>query len=389
MWQIVGQMPRPVWGGEAVVYDSSIIVMGGQDTFYRSVDWVQVYRPHVSSWQLVGRLRRPRQEFLAGRDSTHVYLVGGRRTGMGNPRDSTVEAFLLPSPSSSYYVDSNRFFARTSPAGVVHNGFLYIVGGFRVPGTPFLFEYDLASRTITYQWDTPLNAIGQMAERIDNDIYLFGGDLFSFTDRIWKFNVDSRIFQELPVRLRIPRGFGKAVRLGNQNRIMIVGGMNEAGPINSVEFFEVLPGTPPSYQVTLGPPNVFRRVACMAAYLHGSVYLFGGRDGNHSVSQIERYDVPTSVPDESELPQEYALLQNFPNPFNSSTIMQFWLPQSGFVSLKVFNVLGVEVATIFAGPLMPGKHQFTWDAAGLPSGVYLYQLRASSFQNTKKMILLR
>lgn len=394
-WQVVGQMPRPVSSGEAIVYDSSIIVLGGQDhdSVFRTVDWVQVYRPNEQSWQLVGSLRRPRRDFIGDRDSSYAYIVGGRRGGMGGVGDSTLEALNLSQLPTGYYLDINRFFARLSPAGAIHNGFLYIVGGFRLPGIPFLLEYDLNSRTITYHRDTSLQAVGQMAARIGNDIYLFGGEVFNtITNKIWRFNVISRTFQELPpsTRLQAPRAFGKAVRLGNQNRILIVGGRNEAGALNSVEIFEVLPGSPPTYRITQGPPNIFRRVSCMAVYFDGFVYLLGGAHQNHSVRPIERYNVSTSVPgDFGTLVTEYALLQNYPNPFNSSTNLRILIPRRGTVTLKVFNILGSEVATIFGGTLTAGKYEFTWDALDLPSGIYLYQLRSGSFQDTKKMILLR
>lgn len=392
-WQVVGQMPRPVWGGDAFTHDSSIIVLGGQDTLLRTVNWIQMYRPHVQSWQIVGGLRRPRQDFVADRDSTRAYIVGGRASGMGGPRDSTIEVFDLPPPSQSFYLDTNRFFVRMSPAGVVHNGFLYIFGGFRAPGIPFIVEYDLNSRTVTFHRDTLLNISGQMAATIGDDIYLFGGELSpgTLTNKIWRFNAASRTLHELPqaARLQAPRAYGKAIRLGDQNRIMILGGRNEAGALNSVEIFEVLPGTPPTYQLSQATPSLFPRVACMAVYLHGSVYVFGGRDQSHAIRPIERYDVPTSVPDDDVMPTEYALLQNFPNPFNSSTNVQIWMPRGGESSLKVFNLLGGEVATLYDGILSPGKHRFVWDAIGLPSGIYLYQLRSGSYKDTKKMILLR
>jgi hypothetical protein len=78
-----------------------------------------------------------------------------------------------------------------------------------------------------------------------------------------------------------------------------------------------------------------------------------------------------------------------PNPFNPSTTIEFALLKPSFVILKIYNLLGEEVATLAAEKLPAGKHQRVWEAKGLASGVYLYRLEAGEFVETKKLILLR
>ena len=90
-----------------------------------------------------------------------------------------------------------------------------------------------------------------------------------------------------------------------------------------------------------------------------------------------------------EAPERYVLNQNYPNPFNPSTTIEFALPHSGFVTLRVYNVLGEEVATLTAGVHFAGAFKTTWDARGLPSGVYFYRLTAGDYVQTKKMVLVR
>ena len=91
------------------------------------------------------------------------------------------------------------------------------------------------------------------------------------------------------------------------------------------------------------------------------------------------------------LPKTFALRQNFPNPFNPETNIEFDLPRSTFVSLKVFNIIGQEVATIVNGQLPAGTHGYRvgGEKFGLTSGVYFYRLAAGDFVQTRKMILLR
>jgi hypothetical protein len=81
--------------------------------------------------------------------------------------------------------------------------------------------------------------------------------------------------------------------------------------------------------------------------------------------------------------------QNYPNPFNPSTTIKFSLPQAEIVSLKVYNILGSEVATLLNGTVEAGSYDIQFDASNLSSGVYLYELRAGNFTQIKKMNLIK
>jgi len=90
------------------------------------------------------------------------------------------------------------------------------------------------------------------------------------------------------------------------------------------------------------------------------------------------------------LPEYFALYPNYPNPFNPTTTLQFDLMQYDRVTLKVFNVLGQEVATLFdKAPLGAGMHRVEFDGALLASGIYFYRLQTAEFAATRKMVLLK
>lgn len=86
---------------------------------------------------------------------------------------------------------------------------------------------------------------------------------------------------------------------------------------------------------------------------------------------------------------KYALAQNYPNPFNPTTQINYSVPQNGYVTLKVFNVLGQEVATLFSGVQRIGNYHATFDGSRFASGVYFYHLQAGSVSITKKLVLMK
>jgi len=109
------------------------------------------------------------------------------------------------------------------------------------------------------------------------------------------------------------------------------------------------------------------------------------------VDLIEIHVVRIVVEVENDVPTagHFELLQNYPNPFNPQTTIEFFLPRSEVVTLKIFNVLGNEVTTLASERMASGLHAQRWEATGYPSGVYFCRLQAGDLIQTKRMLLLR
>jgi hypothetical protein len=117
-------------------------------------------------------------------------------------------------------------------------------------------------------------------------------------------------------------------------------------------------------------------------------YLYAGTVAG--TSRRPWIELLTSVEHAGEnTPTAFELFQNYPNPFNPSTKIGFKVQGSGFTSLKVYDVLGQEVATLVNENLQPGSYEVTFDATGLASGVYYYRLRSGEFTQTKRMMLAK
>ena len=109
-------------------------------------------------------------------------------------------------------------------------------------------------------------------------------------------------------------------------------------------------------------------------------------ESNFGEKPVGISDDPLEVP-----PGKLTLEQNFPNPFNPTTVIKYTLPsgKASDVTLKIYDVLGREVSTLINKNQQPGEYEVYFNAAQFPSGVYFYNLKADQYLSTKKMILLK
>jgi photosystem II stability/assembly factor-like uncharacterized protein len=118
-------------------------------------------------------------------------------------------------------------------------------------------------------------------------------------------------------------------------------------------------------------------------------YLYAGTSG-FGVWKVPLSGIVTGVKDiTNETPSKYTLEQNYPNPFNPTTIIKYEMPESGFVSLKIYDILGREVQTLVNGNKIRGTYEVSFNGSSLASGVYLYKLKAGNYTSTKKMMLIK
>jgi beta-glucuronidase len=136
----------------------------------------------------------------------------------------------------------------------------------------------------------------------------------------------------------------------------------------------------PTYYQRMGVYEMNRTTAKQVAAKMASVY--GPYYRNSDLTSVESDG-------HKEIPGAFTLQQNYPNPFNPNTAISFQLSAVSSVALRVFDVLGREVAVLVNEELPAGTHTLRWDGSGLPSGVYFYQLKAGSFHATKKMVLMK
>jgi hypothetical protein len=136
----------------------------------------------------------------------------------------------------------------------------------------------------------------------------------------------------------------------------------------------------------LASAHVFPTSGIGTAYIQVQVSTFATPEDRDTLDFIATTDPTVSV-NENEVLNSYTLSQNYPNPFNPSTKIDYTIGESGLVQLKVYNVLGVEVATLVREEKNAGNYSVDFSAANLSSGVYFYTISINNFTQTRKMVL--
>ena len=145
--------------------------------------------------------------------------------------------------------------------------------------------------------------------------------------------------------------------------------------------------------LTTYPDSLRVRIKCTGGVTNGNyIVAISGKGSNGTPVHIRNIalSVVTSITNtNSEVPDKFYLSQNYPNPFNPKTNINFALPKSSHVLLKVYNSAGSEVAVLVNESMAAGIYKFDWDAINFASGIYFYKIETSDFIATKKMILIK
>ncbi|MBU8932580.1 MAG: T9SS type A sorting domain-containing protein [candidate division Zixibacteria bacterium] len=129
---------------------------------------------------------------------------------------------------------------------------------------------------------------------------------------------------------------------------------------------------------------------------HTLCYVYQDKVAGTTQMRMERPEFETVTvalsnvaPDSPDMPTKFSLGQNYPNPYNPTTMIAYDVPSASHVTLSVFNVLGQEVATLVDMDKEAGSYQVEFDGSGIASGVYFYRISADNFSQTKKMVLVK
>ncbi len=281
-------------------------------------------------------------------ESTQTLYIGGNFSAINDEESEAVAAYNL---DTEEWTNLNSGMNRGVDALAIHNGYLYAGGRF----------ITLGEEVIPY---------------------------------IVRYNIETEVWESLGEGLN--RGVREILSVGNE--LYVTGSFTASGEttLNGIARYDDENET--FYPLGSGLFNGNEVAYGSALAVFEDQLYVGGRftqAGDKPASMFARYklDVPVSIEEPvtySEKPSTFSLNQNYPNPFNPSTVISYQLPVNSEVSLKVFDMLGREVASLIEGKRMSaGMHSLTFDAGNLSSGMYIYRLQAGNQVFTKKLTLIK
>jgi N-acetylneuraminic acid mutarotase len=392
-------MPEIRYGHTVNELNEKIYVVGGASTETSAlvIKTALVYDDSSGQWTNIPLLNNK------GRGAHTSCIVDGKLYVIGGTDGSKVLSTMdMFDPNTCEWVPKNSMPTdRELLASASIDGKIYVIGGLRKVGGAFDYGglntmemYDVLTETWSQLPDMPTKRWGHSAIVYNSKIYVFGGVTF-FPTTVFKtvevYNPQDRTWITKSGIMPTARYNLTACLL--DSNIYTIGGWlhSDFGPIyDKVEVYN-----PETDEWKTERPLPVTRAVNASLVLDGKIYVYGGSSTNHPLigtSDIYEFTqplVPVEFTSFTEVPKEVTLSQNYPNPFNPSTKINWQSPVIGRQTLKVYNVLGKEVATLIDEYKQAGKYETEFNAANLPSGVYFYRLRAGDFIETKKMILLR
>ena len=179
-------------------------------------------------------------------------------------------------------------------------------------------------------------------------------------------------------RIVIKSNLGGNCRIRVPNEVVLIGSMSPASGINPNPFFD----TPEIKTPIIKDSSKIEPLSLKPTLLYDLPTQAGGTYTITGITGVKQLDSP--------IPQSFVLEQNYPNPFNSSTVISFSLPSKSSALLKVFDIMGREVATLVNEELAAGNYSRRWNASNISSGVYFYRLKTNTgYIQTKKLLLLK
>ena len=344
---------------------------------------IEKYDPAFNTWTEFVTGLIPRRycsaEYLSSQNK--IYIFNGD-THTATTYTDTVEIVDVATGNLTY--SATHPYPTEYSGSAIWNNKIYVFGGSNSDGySNRLYEFEPVTQTWTRLPDMP-EAKQTDGEIVNGILYVFGGYNGNASTRIDAYDIQSgtwTLMYEMPV------GISAHKTAVSGKYIWLIGSYDN---LQSLAVYNT-----ETNEFTRLHSNMTGRRHAGAAVMENYLYVFGGNQatGGPALSSLEYADISDYIVSVKEkqnsLPVNCVLYQNYPNPFNPGTTIQFSLPHTSFVTLKVYNILGEEVSTLVAEKLSAGNYHVEWDASGFVSGVYYYRLKTEQFVETRKLILLK
>lgn len=369
--QSVPNLPIPIAYAAAEVWGDSIYFFGGSINYSGTQLYKRIYKYNGTSWSYYDSIPFDHVWGLetAIKGDT-VFLFGGWSGG-----GKKLYSYRLSTKTWTQLAQGPSTFSNYGHTIEYYNGLLYA----------FYNGYAASYNPAANSWTSLSNnshAASFLASTVFNgEIYLSGWANSLFFKYVPSTNQWIQL-QDIPEFLS-----GGSLRTVG-NKIYLVGGSSGFSGGTSWNIYEYNPST---NQWTLSGQFSSKRAYMEDVIYQNKFYILGGVNENSEAVDIVEYimDSPTDVETNSEMVSEFLLEQNYPNPFNPSTKISWQSPVSSHQTLKIYDVLGNELATLVDEFKEAGRYEVEFNASNLSSGLYFYKLQSGTFTSTKKMVLIK
>jgi hypothetical protein len=382
--QTLPNLPIPIGAGNAEVWNDAIYLFGGSDDWSGTTVYPRIYRFDGNNWAYHDTIPDDMvwdvEALLAG---NYVYLLGGWLGG-----ESLNRRYNLNTGEWTYLANSPNTYQDWGLTSEVLGEIIYLFNSYGE-----VFAYNITSNAWTNKTSNSAAGSWDMSSILyQGEIYMIGWDLQEFYKYVPSVDQWIRLADS-------PYQVGACAFGIINNLIYAIGG--NVGGSSWAEYQSIIVYDITANSWTIDTLEISSKRHWMAtAEYRGGLYVVGGIDEFANAVDIVEQIVPqgtAGVNSETEIINGYFLDQNYPNPFNPSTKISWQSPIGSQQTLKIYDILGNEIATLVDEYKLRGKYQVEFDASSLPSGVYFYQLKAVDpstgsgqvYVSTKKMILLK
>jgi N-acetylneuraminic acid mutarotase len=353
----------------ASVVNGKIYVMGGLTLGLLDINNNQAYDPSTDTWVTLAPMPTPRGFPFSGVVNDTIYVMGG-----GYPNaTSRVEAYN-PKTNSWNTTKADVLLARIASNAAVVDGTIYHIGGSYNQRDCQAYHTNPNFAELRTPIPDSLGQRGALSVTVyDRLIYTFGGSNYSpwspFS-AVCAYNPQADTWTRKR-NMPTPRFGFQTYLIGN--KIYAIGGSQSEGTaLATVEVYDPVTDTWDTSRADM--PRGFTWFA--GAVVNNKIYVIGGTtDWASGGLELWEYDPAiTEVVGSSELPKHFVLEQNFPNPFNPTTVVSYQLPVASDVRLAVYDMLGREVSVLVNERKEAGVHEVKFDGTSLASGVYFYRI---------------
>jgi hypothetical protein len=400
-WTFKNPIPTPRGFTGGAVVDGKIYVIGGFPSHYDVTGVNEMYDPELDTWTEMDSLPVKRCAHATCAFNNKIYVFGGLYPDPYAYAQNNVHEY---NPQTNTWTQkADMPYEIAFPGIALLNDTIYLIGGTINAYTPPISTV-MTYEPVTETWSekAPLSSprSGASACVVDGKIYIFGGMDENLHDYAFKYvEVYDPATNTWAARTDMPTSRGILGTCTMDGKVYAVGGCSDnLQTVTTNEVYDPITDT-----WTQKSPLKEKRHTFFFGSAGNKMYAIGGSypEGVQPilVTSVEEYDPAadtsdiTSVESNIEMnPTPFMLYQNYPNPFHTSTSIQYKLDENAFVKLSVYNLLGHEVQILVNEKQSPGEYEVTFNAEKLAYGIYYYKMEAQSesghnYFGIKKLVL--